>query len=310
MEVGTARKDWRTGQPDGLKTRGYATARLPILIHWDCFCIGMDRLSEENAGMPTTARDRTDPHDHSASASWMTGVSADYPAGFAVDPHRHARGQLLYAVDGVLVVEAGTGRWIVPPTAAVWLRPGVEHRLQACGPARVRSVLVLPKAAHRLPDTDCVLHVSPLLRELVAEAAALGTEVCGTRRGRLVAALLVEELRHPRTLPFHLPWPADRRMATVCRAIATGSAYASSAEDWARSLAMSAKTFHRHFAKSTGMNFGRWRQQARLLAAVDAIVRGRPLMEVALGCGYESHSAFTQSFKRHFGTSPSRFLPA
>ena len=57
-----------------------------------------------------------DPHDHSAYSSWMTGVAADYPAGFAVDFHRHARGQLLYALDGVMVVEATTGRWVVPPT--------------------------------------------------------------------------------------------------------------------------------------------------------------------------------------------------
>jgi AraC-like DNA-binding protein len=33
-------------------------------------------------------------------------------------------------------------------------------------------------------------------------------------------------------------------------------------------------------------------------------------MRVALDCGYESHSAFTQAFKRQFGLTPSKFLPA
>ncbi len=258
--------------------------------------------------MAITVREEIDPHDHSASTSWMTGVAADYPAGFEVGFHSHRRGQLLYALDGVMVVEADTGRWIVPPTTAVWLRPGVKHRLLMRSAVRVRSVMLVPKAARRLPATDCVLHVSPLLRELIAEAAALGLDVCGTPRGKLVAALLVEELRLPRALPFHLPWPADERMAAVCRAITGEPAPPASAAAWARSLAMSTKTFHRHFAKHTGMNFGQWHRQARLLAAMDAIVRGLPLMRVALDCGYESHSAFTQAFRRQFGAPPSAFL--
>ncbi|MEG1455653.1 MAG: AraC family transcriptional regulator, partial [Comamonas sp.] len=159
----------------------------------------------------------TDPHDHSAFSSWMTGVAADYPAGFSVDFHRHARGQLLYALDGVMVVEATTGRWIVPPTTAVWLRPHVGHRILMRSAARIRSVLVLPDAARLLPPADCVVHVSPLLRELIAAAAALGTDVCGTPRGELLASLLLHELRAPQALPFHLPWPDDTQMAGVCR---------------------------------------------------------------------------------------------
>lgn len=240
----------------------------------------------------------------------MTGVAADYPAGFAVDFHRHARGQLLYALDGVMVVEATTGRWIVPPTTAVWLRPQVSHRLLMRSAARIRSVLVRPEAARALPATDCVVHVSPLLRELIAEAAALGTEVCATPRGELLASLLLQELRAPPALPFHLPWPDDARMAGVCRAITEHPAQGRSAHDWAQSLAMSTKTFHRHFSRSTGMGFGQWRLQARLLGAMAAIVCGQPLMRVALDCGYESHSAFTQAFRRQFGLAPSKFVPA
>lgn len=260
--------------------------------------------------MPSHPLTEADPHDHSAYSSWMTGVAADYPAGFAVDFHRHARGQLLCALDGVMVVEATTGRWIVPPTTAVWLRPHVGHRILMRSAARICSVLVLPDAARALPDTDCVVHVSPLLRELICAAVALGTQVCETPRGELLAALLLQELREPAALPFHLPWPDDARMAAVCRAITDNPAQGHLAQDWAQSLAMSAKTFHRHFSKSTGMNFGQWQLQARLLGAMAAIVCGQPLMRVALDCGYESHSAFTQAFKRQFGLTPSKFLPA
>jgi len=255
-----------------------------------------------------TAHAAVDLDRHAASKSWLTGVAADYPAGHEVDAHHHDRGQLLYALEGVMVVEATRGRWIVPPTTAVWLPPRVEHRLLMCGPVRVRSTLVAAAVARRLPRSECVVHVSALLRELIARAASLSVDVCATPHGQLVAKLLVEELRSQHPLPFHLPWPADEQMAAVCRTLAADASHPFSTEEWATALAMSAKTFQRHFKTATGMSFGRWRQQARLQGALDAILGGRPLLKVALECGYESHSAFTQAFRRHFGAPPSKFI--
>ncbi|AOY99608.1 AraC family transcriptional regulator [Cupriavidus sp. USMAHM13] len=262
------------------------------------------------AAAPNLAAVSFDPALYDAAPSPLTGVAADYPAGAETPFHRHARCQLVYAVEGVMVVEAATGRWVVPPTTAVWLGPDVEHRLLMRGPVRVRSVFVAADAAGGLPAAECVIHVSPLLRELISEIAHLGLEVCATRRGRLVAALLREELRRPQALPFHLPWPADARIAAICAELSGNPAHPFHAADWAASLAMSEKTFHRHFHKHTGLSFGRWRQQARLLLALDHLLRGEPILPVALRCGYESHSAFTLAFRKQFGMPPSRFLPA
>ena len=257
--------------------------------------------------MAVTPHGPVDLHGSVDPKSSMVGVAADYPAGFRVDFHRHDRGQLLYALDGVLVVETAGGRWLTPPTAAVWLRPEIEHRLLLNCPVRVRSVLLDTAAVRGLPARDCVVHVSPLLRELIAEAASLSAQGCSTRRGKLIAGLLAEELRQQRVLPFHLPWPADERMAAICQAITANPAHPFPMQAWAATLAMNTRTFQRHFGRSTGMSFGRWRQQARLLAALDGILQGQPLVKVAFDCGYESHSAFTQAFKRHFGLPPSRF---
>ncbi|WP_261804320.1 AraC family ligand binding domain-containing protein [Serratia ureilytica] len=66
---------------------------------------------------------------HENSSFEVTGLVKHYPAGFVVPFHSHKRCHLLYSQQGVMAVEAGSGRWIVPPTTAVWLRPGVEHQL-------------------------------------------------------------------------------------------------------------------------------------------------------------------------------------
>lgn len=249
----------------------------------------------------------------------VTGVAADYPAGLEVEEHSHECCQLLYAVQGVLEVRAGSGRWVVPPTRGVWLRSGVPHGLRMRGAVQVRSLFVDAQAAADLPGTDCVIEVSPLLRELISEVARWPASAPPGRRESMVVELLLQELRQPPVVPFHLPWPQDARMAAVCHALAEGDgtdglaaaattgAATATAGDWAARLAMGEKTFHRHFLQATGMSFGRWRQRARLLSSMQALLAGRPIVQVALEAGYESHSAYSLAFRRQFGMPPSAF---
>ena len=251
----------------------------------------------------------------------VTGVAGDSPAGMEVQEHSHECCQLLYAVQGVLEVRARSGRWVVPPTRGVWLCSGVPHSLRMRGAVQVRSLFVDAQAAQGLPVADCVIEVSPLLRELISEVArwpAAPQRGQDETRNRLVVELLLQELRQPPVVPFHLPWPQDARMAAVCRALAEeGQAVgqggeraenlAATAADWAARLAMGEKTFHRHFLQATGMSFGRWRQRARLLSSMQALLAGRPIVQVALEAGYESHSAYSLAFRRQFGMPPSAF---
>jgi len=245
--------------------------------------------------------------EYQATMAHVAGVAADYPAGFEVTHHRHDRCQLLYAVEGVVHVEAASGQWMVPPTTAVWLGAGVEHRLVIRRQARVHGIFIATAAARALPLTDGVIHVSPLLRALVQRVTDAGLDIDGNPHGRLMAALLLEELKIQQALPFHLPWPAHARLARVCEALNADPGHPYAVDEWAASLAMSPKTFHRHFQQYTGMTFGRWRQRLRLLAALDALLRGEPILHVALHSGYKSHSAFTLVFKQHFGVAPSKF---
>ncbi|WBG61668.1 AraC family transcriptional regulator [Pseudomonas citronellolis] len=237
----------------------------------------------------------------------VTGVAIDYPSGHVVPPHSHPRAQLIYAIEGVLVVETPAGRWVTPPTRGVWLQAGVEHSLRMRGVTRVRSLFVNPDAIDGLPLGDCVIDVSPLLRELIQAATQVPGRYEGDSRDGRLMRFLLDELRSLPVLPFHLPWPDDERIARVCRALAENPAQGSIAEHWAQQLAMSPKTFHRRFQRSTGITFGRWRQQARLLLSLEALAQGLPVLEVALQHGYDSQSAFAAAFRRQFGVAPSAF---
>ena len=77
---------------------------------------------------------------------------------------------------------------------------------------------------------------------------------------------------------------------------------------WARRLGVDVKTIQRLCARELGMTFGQWRQQARLLHALERLARGEKVLDVALALGYESPSAFATMFKRQFGETPSAYF--
>ena len=263
-----------------------------------------------NSTPAATERKLFDLADLESSALAVVGVVARYEAGQVVPEHRHRRGHLIYAAEGILRIEAATGRWLVPPTAAVWLRPETPHRLMTPVTVQAQGIYIREDVAVDLTFEDCVLHVSPLLRELINAIAHLEDQHTQSRRTTLLGDLLVEELRSKPRLPFHLPWPVDPEMQQVCQALAHDPSDSTTAEMWAGRLAMSTKTFYRRFQRSTGVTFGKWRQQMRLMSSLAMLLQGTPITRVALSSGYESHSAYATSFRKQFGCSPSAFVAA
>jgi len=70
---------------------------------------------------------------------------------------------------------------------------------------------------------------------------------------------------------------------------------------------MSVRTLHRLFQRQTGTRIGYWRQQVRLLAALERLARGDKVVDVAPGHGYPRQNAFAVMFRRHVGMPPALF---
>ena len=244
---------------------------------------------------------------YQATSRPVAAMEVDYPSGSSTGWHAHPRNQLLHAIEGVMIVRSGAGSWVVPPNRAVWLAAGLEHEAHMCGEVRIRTVFVDPDAAPHLPRESCVLAVSPLLRELIVAAVDIPTDYASGGRDERLLLLLLDELRELAVLPLHLPMPRDSRLQMVCTQLSARPDDDTTAEQWADRLGVTAKTIHRLFAKETGMTFGQWRQQARLLFALERLACGDRIIDVAIDSGYASQSAFTAMFKRHFGVPPSGF---
>lgn len=110
----------------------------------------------------------------------LLAVARQSSTARATRRHRHARGQLLGATTGLLSVDAGSSRWVVPATHAVWIPPNVPHGLRSHGPFAGWSLYIAAPACAELPNEPCVLAVSGLMREAVARAASwTGNAVIG-----------------------------------------------------------------------------------------------------------------------------------
>ena len=142
--------------------------------------------------------------------------ATDYPAGHMIAPHAHAKSQLIYAVHGVMMVSAGEGRWIVPPTRGIWMPAGLPHAIRCIGEVHMRSIYVRPDAAPHLPTHSQAVGISPLLRELIQAATEVDPGYAANSRDGRVMRLLLDELHALPVLPLHLPQPADPRLHRIC----------------------------------------------------------------------------------------------
>ena len=121
-------------------------------------------------------------------------------------------------------------------------------------------------------------------------------------------ALIIDELEILPTLPLSLPQPDDQRIARICSSLQANPSDNSTLAYWAAQLGLDGKTIQRLFQRQTGMSFGQWRQQARLLLALERLAQREKVIEIAAELGYESPSAFAHMFKKQFGKTPSQFF--
>jgi len=263
--------------------------------------------------MPEIVENRTDDAVVAALEALPRPVVAfanDYPAGHLITRHRHRRAQLLYAAAGVMRVATALGVWVVPPQRAVWIPGGVEHEIGCAGVVRMRTLYVDPRVVPGLPETCRVVDVPPLLRELLLRAVALPPlyDPDGPD-GRLMRVIL-DQIETLDVAPLHLPVPTHPRLAPILAALLARPDDATDLDAWGRRVGASGRTLARLFLAETGMTFGAWRQQARLLAALTRLAAGDKVTTVALDLGYDSLSAFIAMFRRATGTTPGRYFEA
>ena len=242
-----------------------------------------------------------------ADAEAAVAFAHSYDSNQHIAEHEHARAQLLHLSNGVMSVTTASGRWMMPRDHALWIPSGVRHAVDTVGKVDMYSVYVRPDAIPGLPDQLQVSGITQLMRSLITEAVRLRGEPESARAKHILGAMLHEIPQLPKR-PLGLAFPANQKLAQLCREFVAAPSAHLEIENWADAAGMSRRSFTRQFRRETGLSLSTWRQQACLMTALPRLSAGEPVTAVALDLGYDSVPAFTTMFCRMMGTPPKTYL--
>ena len=155
-----------------------------------------------------------------------------------------------------------------------------------------------------------VLHIRPLLRELIFETVNIGALRNRNVVERAMRDILVAELRRASAVPTGVGLPTDGRALIVAHSVIADPAMRIRLSALCASAGISVRTLERIFRKEVGFDFESWRRQVRLMKAIGLLVSGSSVKEAAYSVGYQQPSAFVALFRTTFAATPKAWISA
>ena len=238
----------------------------------------------------------------------ISSLAYDYPPSCVVPEHAHGSDQLIYATRGVMEVTVKQSFWLIPPQFALWVPANTRHKIRMSGAVSMRTLYLRPGTADQMPNHCAVLHVTPLLRELIVEAVRLGRLRSRVALHTALKAVIVANLHTAITVPIRLAIPEDRRGAAVAAAAIADPVNNRSFKALCDKAGASTRTIERIFQRQVGTSFETWRRQARLMKAIELLVAGYSVKETAYRVGYRQTGAFVTMFRDTLGKTPKAWI--
>lgn len=221
--------------------------------------------------------------------------------------HHHPEGQLFLLDEGTCEIRCHAKRWLVRPGQPCWVPPHVLHEIHAASFVTGRTILIAEDFCISVSAEPAVVHRADLLTPLVDRLTA---EDLGEARAQRLVAVLVDELAAGIVGGPVLRMPSHDRLRTFALLIAEAPDDQRDLAECARAVGMSPRTFSRRFTDETGLSFVQWRSCARIIKAAELIRQGTTVTQAGLQVGYDSQSAFSNTFRHWMGATPTDYRKA
>lgn len=221
--------------------------------------------------------------------------------------HDHRKGQLILSLHGAVSCEVQNALWLVPPQHAVWIPGGTPHSCRVTENARTCFLFVEPGAA-AMPEACCTVAITPLVRELILHLAEQEPSYLSEGKTARLVAVLLEQLSDAPLKELHLPISDHPKIKQIADTLFADPGDRTTLREWATRLATSERTLARLVESTTGLSFGRWRQQLHLMIALSHLAEGVSVQRVAGILGYDSVNAFITMFKKALGKPPTQYF--
>ncbi|OEC90700.1 MULTISPECIES: AraC family transcriptional regulator [Acinetobacter] len=230
----------------------------------------------------------------------VVGIAADMPVHDS-GQHSHRRHQLLFSAAGCITIEMETKVYLLPPGRAAWIPAGVLHRAIMRGVIAYRSLYFsMDLPLKQIPLQ--IFAVNPLLFEVIERMAFWPWDMSAESQTSLLTVFM-EELNTAPKENWGLLFPQDRRLSVWIERIRQGE-LPLRLNIFAQQAGACERTISRIFIKETGMNYQDWRQQWRILKAIERLAENESISEIAQALEFSSDSAFIAFFRQHTGVTP------
>lgn len=228
----------------------------------------------------------------------------EYEPGHVVPEHAHGSDQFIYALAGVMQVYAGQSMWLIPPTFAIWVPARTCHRIRMTTAVSMRTLYIRSSLVNRVDRNCAVLSVSALLRELALETVRIGQLRRSNREHCALRDLIVLQIARATALQTEVQMPREERAHIAATMMLNTLGDSPSLQAVCNEAGVSTRTLQRLFKKELGVDVATWRRHVRLTRALELLISGRSVKEIAFLVGYKQASAFVVSFRRVFGVTP------
>jgi len=161
--------------------------------------------------------------------------------------HSHARGQLFALTRGLLIVEAGSERWMFPSQRCAWIPPNCRHAARSVGGVAGSMVYLSAKMCRGLPKMPCMFNSSELLFAIVHRILGWDLRQPLNPAKKPLIATLRDEIRQPDQQPLRLTIPREERLARVADALLEDVGDDRTLDAWAHVAGMARHTFMRAY---------------------------------------------------------------
>ncbi|MBC8944258.1 AraC family transcriptional regulator [Xenorhabdus indica] len=244
--------------------------------------------------------DHFDPDSLNVPVAGIAAELGQHDSGF----HQHNMGQLLFTQRGCIKITLANQISVLPPTRVAWIPPKTLHRAEMRGSVGYRSIYIDVSEMDWIPDRSEVLEATPLL-QAVLERIAISPFDTDWSQGKdaHLLAVFFDEICEARREPTLLPLPLDRRLARL-----SFEQLPPPLQEIATYIGASEKTITRIFQRETGMGYQQWRQQWRLIKAIELLAQGKTISYVAQELGFTNDSTFVTFFRKIMGKPPREYM--
>jgi AraC-like DNA-binding protein len=148
------------------------------------------------------------------------------------------------------------------------------------------------------------VNVSNLLKELILHACTIGALRKGIKLQHHLIDTILDQIETIQMLPMQLPHLTDPRALRIAERLNADPGNNQPLAQICKIGGASKRTVERLFQEETGMTFGKWRQQLRLMHAMRLLAEGAKVTHAALEAGYSTPSAFISMFRKTLGVTP------